>query len=158
MNNPALAGIIDKFAIHDLLIRYATALDTRDWSLLRTCFLDDIVATYETIGEQHGYVEVERLCRRVLEPLAGSHHMITNITADIDGDTACTTCYLQSTHIRAEPGGDNWVVAGFYSDVVVRTDEGWRIARRSLRRIWTQGRLPATSPADQQVHADEAVG
>ena len=35
-SSPAQTAPIDR-----LLIRYATAIDTKDWTLLRTCFTDD---------------------------------------------------------------------------------------------------------------------
>ena len=35
--------IADQLAIHDVLFRYARALDDRDWQLLRTCFTEDAV-------------------------------------------------------------------------------------------------------------------
>lgn len=138
----ALTALLDRSAVEEVLIRYATALDTKDWGLLRTCFLDGVVGVYETLGEVRGYDALERMCRQVLEPLAGTQHQLTNVVVTVEGATATATCYLQSTHVRAEPGGDNWVIAGTYSDQLVRTYAGWRIARRSLRRVWTSGRLP----------------
>ena len=138
----AASALTDRLAVQDVLIRYATALDTRDWQLLRTCFVPDVVGVYETLGEVRGYEALERMCRGVLEPLAATQHQITNPVITINEDEASSTCYLQSTHVRDEPGGDNWVVAGTYTDSWVRTDAGWRIVRRSLRRIWTSGRLP----------------
>jgi hypothetical protein len=34
-------------------------------------------------------------------------------------------------------GGDNYIVAGTYSDRHVRTPDGWRIAHRRLDVSWT---------------------
>ncbi|MGI5242255.1 nuclear transport factor 2 family protein [Dactylosporangium sp. CA-139066] len=136
-----LALLVDRMAVQDVLVRYATALDSRDWQLLRTCFTPDAVGVYETLGEQHGYERIEALCRGALEPLAATQHIITNIVVELAGDRARTSCYLQSMHVRERPDGDNFIVAGQYRDELVRTADGWRIARRNLRRIWTQGRL-----------------
>jgi hypothetical protein len=41
------------------------------------------------------------------------------------------TTYLHATHERS-PGGDIHIVVGTYMDDVVRTDIGWRIAKRTL--------------------------
>ena len=40
----------DREQITDLLIRYATALDTRDWHLFDSCFTEDAIADYGTLG------------------------------------------------------------------------------------------------------------
>jgi len=148
----SIARIIDEHAVQAVLHRYATALDTRDWAKLRSCFAADVVATYDSIGEQRGYEAVERLCRRVLEPLAATQHIVSNVEVSIDGDRAAARCNLQSTHVRTTPSGDNFVVAGVYTDELIRTPDGWRIARRSLRRVWTTGRLHDPAAASRAEH------
>ncbi len=40
--------------IADVLVRYATGIDRRDWTLFRSCFTDDCVADYGDIGVWHG--------------------------------------------------------------------------------------------------------
>jgi len=36
-----LQFLLDRVAISDVQLRYATSVDTRDWPLLRTCFTDE---------------------------------------------------------------------------------------------------------------------
>ena len=38
--------IADRLAISDVIIRYATALDTRDWRLLRSILTDRVAIDY----------------------------------------------------------------------------------------------------------------
>jgi hypothetical protein len=45
-----MVSIEDRTAIVDVVYRYATAIDERDWSLLRTCWADDAVTDYGDIG------------------------------------------------------------------------------------------------------------
>ena len=40
----------DERSINALLIAYATAIDTRDWALFRSCFTADCKADYSTPG------------------------------------------------------------------------------------------------------------
>ncbi len=40
----------DEQEIAKLLLRYATAIDGRDWPLLRSCFTDDLQADYGDFG------------------------------------------------------------------------------------------------------------
>ena len=46
----AFQNLIDRSEIDDLLIRYATAVDTKDWDLWETCFTDDAFVDYESAG------------------------------------------------------------------------------------------------------------
>jgi len=38
----------DHELITDVLVRYATGIDTKDWTLFRTCFTNDVSADYGT--------------------------------------------------------------------------------------------------------------
>lgn len=138
--DPLVQVLLDERDITRLCHRYATALDSRDWSLLRTCFLESAVAVYEGIGECAGYDAIEALCRSALEPLTRTQHLIGNVDVVVDGQEASCQCYLQAQHVKeGTAGGDLFVLAGRYTDAVVRTDDGWRIARRTLTTWWTDG-------------------
>jgi len=132
--------IRDRLAIQDLLVRYGTSLDDRDWARLATCFLPDAVADYGGLGEHEGYEKIESICRNALEPLDGSQHYITNFEIEIDGDRAKSRCYLMAQHIKkSAPSGPHFILSGVYRDELVRTGDGWRIARRELTTTWTEG-------------------
>jgi 3-phenylpropionate/cinnamic acid dioxygenase small subunit len=132
--------LTDREEIFDLAVRYATALDSRDWQLPRTCFLPDVVVLYEGVGEVEGYEGVEDICRRALEPLDASQHILSNFVIDLRGDEADFSCYLHAQHVKqAVEGEPLFVVAGQYTDLHRRTDEGWKIARRRLATWWTSG-------------------
>ena len=138
--DPLVQVLLDERDITRLCHRYATALDGRDWELLRTCFLADVVADYGGTGRCEGYQAVQDLCRRALSPLTRSQHLIGNVVVTVDGDRATSTCYLQAQHVRTgTPGGDNYIIAGAYADDLVRTGDGWRIAARRLETWWTDG-------------------
>jgi ketosteroid isomerase-like protein len=132
--------LLDERDITQLCYRYGTALDSRDWPLLRSCFTDDAVTVYEGLGEFAGQSAIEAACRTTLEPLDRSHHLIGNVSVRVDGDTASAQCYLQAQHLRnGAPGGDLYLIAGRYSDRLVRTAAGWRFAHRQLEFWWTDG-------------------
>jgi len=132
--------LLDERDIIKVCHRYATALDTKDWQLLRSCFLPDAVAAYEGIGECPGYDAIEALCQSALGPLTRTQHLVGNVDVVVAGDTATAQCYLQAQHVReGVEGGDLFVIAGRYSDELARTHDGWRIARRTLATWWTDG-------------------
>ncbi len=137
---PTQQTLLDERAIEALCIRYATALDTRDWALLATCFTPDAVAEYEGLPSSEGYDAIEKLCRDTLTPLARSQHLLTNIHPEVAGDTATVSSYLQAQHVRPDAeGGPNFIIAGRYRDQLVRTADGWRLERRHLEIWWTEG-------------------
>ena len=131
----------DREAIIDLTHRYATALDTRDWALLETCFLPDGAADYgELAGLLEGVAAIASACRAVLDPLDASRHLITNHVVELDGDTARCHSYFMAQHIRRGcEGGENFTVGGDYHDDLVRVPEGWRIRKRVLEMAWREG-------------------
>jgi len=135
----ALERLLDRQAIEDVLVGYATALDTRDWAALEAVYLPDAVAIYD--GERFdGLPAIVDICRRSLEPLTSSQHLLGNFAVEVDGDAARSACYLQAMHYRAGIRGlSTWVMAGTYRDRFVRTADGWRIAERDLEIAWTDG-------------------
>jgi ketosteroid isomerase-like protein len=138
--DPVVQQLLDERDITQLCYRYGTALDTRNWSLLRTCFTDDAVTAYEGLGEFEGYPAIEKVCQAAVGPLDRSHHLIGNVSVEVDGDTATAQCYLHAQHVKTgTSGGDLHVIAGRYTDRLVRTDGGWRFVHRSLETWWTDG-------------------
>ena len=136
----ALQRLLDEHEITRLCYRYGAALDDRDWAALRTCFTDDAVTEYAGLGQFEGYAAIQGVCRTALGPLDRSQHLIGNVTAEVDGDTATARCYLHAQHVRTgTPGGDLYMLAGRYTDRLVRSPEGWRFVHRRLETWWTDG-------------------
>jgi len=134
------AAVQDKQDIAEVCYRYGFAVDNRDWALLSTCFTPDADAFYEGLPPCHGYQSIEDTCSAALSPLNGSQHLIGNVVATVDGDTAECTCYLQAQHVKkGAEGGDLFIFAGRYRDKLVRTAGGWRIAERHLDAMWVDG-------------------
>jgi ketosteroid isomerase-like protein len=143
-----MASDADRQAIVDVCTTYALALDTRDWDRLRTCFTDDAVANYAERSATDGYDAIETTCRAALEPLTCSQHLLGNHLVVVNGDEAESTCYFQAQHVKEGlDGGSLYTVAGRYNDRFVRTNNGWRIASRTLTVMWTSGNEAILSPA-----------
>jgi hypothetical protein len=135
----ALRSLTDRLAVYDLVVRYATALDTRDWAMLSSCFVPDAVAEYPN-GTFTGYPAIEANCRRALLPLDASQHIVTNHWVEFADGAARSRCYLHAQHVRYDaPGGEVLTLGASYEDDVINTDDGWRIRRRRLHSSWVQG-------------------
>jgi hypothetical protein len=134
-----LQRLIDRQEIADLCVRYTFALDTKDWALLESCFTD-VPAFVHPGGRLEGIEAILARTRGALESLDASQHLLGNVVADVDGDTARATSYFQAQHVRAGiPGGDTYIIAGSYTDTLTRTPDGWKIAERVQVYLWRDG-------------------
>ena len=103
----------DVQSIVDVCVRYAYALDNHDWDQLRGCFTPEVTSQYHGVGTLTGYDAIEALCRRALEGLTASQHLLGNHLVHVDGDSARATCYFQAQHVQdGLDGGPNFTVAG----------------------------------------------
>jgi 3-phenylpropionate/cinnamic acid dioxygenase small subunit len=126
----------DRGAIADVIVRYATAIDRRDWALFRTCFTEDCGSDYGSIG---GWSNVDDLTAFMTKAHAGMGHTLhrmTNIVASVDGDTATGRAYV---HVVLQLDRQNpstvYETFGFYDDTFVRAPDGWRIAQRNFTTV-----------------------
>src|SRR5690349_3273348 len=84
----------DHHQISDLLIRYATGIDRRDWPLLRTVFTTDCVLDYGEIGNWHGVDAVTEFMEQAHAMAGQTLHRITNVVVAVDGDRATARSYV----------------------------------------------------------------
>jgi len=132
--------------VADLLVRYATGIDRRDWELLRSCFTDDCEADYGSIGVWRRGDEITTWMRDTHEPLGHTLHRITNVTVTRNGAGAMSRSYVDA--LVMFPGNKSGTrSAGYYDDELVATDHGWKIARRRFTLVLLQ-LVPADSVLD----------
>ena len=57
--------LADRAEIHDVIVRYGWAIDTKDWALLDTCFTDDAEVDYSSNpgGKQGPYKQIRVVAR-----------------------------------------------------------------------------------------------
>ncbi len=125
--------------VAEVIVRYATGIDRRDWELFRTCFTPDVDADYGDIGHWHGVDEITEFMTTVHEPCGHTMHRITNVAVTpVDDDRASARSYVEALVLVGD--NRNGVRAtGFYDDDLVRTDDGWRIARRRFTQVLIEG-------------------
>ena len=73
-----------------------------------------------------------------------TQHCNSNVTIKVNGDEATAVVYLKARHIPIDdPEGKRlWDVGGYYTDRLVRTAEGWKIADLKFTQTWTEGQAP----------------
>jgi len=124
----------DRQDISDVLLRYATGIDRRDWPLFRTVFTDDCQLDYGEVGTWKGGDEITEFMEQAHAPAGHTMHRLTNQVISVDGDTAQSRTYVDALIMVGE-GNSGVNAAGFYDDDLVRTDDGWRVARREFIQV-----------------------
>jgi hypothetical protein len=131
------AHLSDTLKIHRLLAAYARAVDTKDWELYRSLFTADAEIDYSSahpgmIGTRD---EVADRLATSLEPVPMMMHYITNIEADIEGDTAQVRAMFYNP--LQVPGFDQIsCCGGYYHHTMVRTAQGWRSSKLREESLW----------------------
>jgi len=141
--------IADRIEIDDLITRYATAVDTKDWDLYRTVFTDDAVIDYTSAGGIRGSLgEVVEWLSHALKLFPMTQHLITNRHVVLEGDTATGRSYYYNPLGRPDGTGGMQLLffGGYYNDRFRRTADGWRIAERVEETAWVEGSLPGAPP------------
>jgi 3-phenylpropionate/cinnamic acid dioxygenase small subunit len=127
-----LTRVDDRTAVIDTVNRYAAALDSRDWALLDEVFTPDAVGDFGR-GPLIGREALRDLLRRVLGGSGPSQHLLANHRVELGGDTARCVCQVRAFSAGAgQAAGRSYELFGEYRDQLVRTPEGWRIARREM--------------------------
>jgi SnoaL-like domain len=138
--------LLDRAAISEVQLRYATGVDTRDWPWFRSCFTDEIeTESSSDVGSPPQRIKaddwVERV-RRTINGMEATQHMITNQVITLNGDEATCVAYVQARHhLPNETGGSDQVMYGYYTNRFVRTAAGWKIHARKLTVLWNEGNM-----------------
>jgi len=85
----------DRVEIDDLLTRYASAIDTREWDLLDSVFTADADLDYRSAGGISGtYPEIKAWLAKVLPMFTWTQHLVLNRVVELDptGDSGRSRC------------------------------------------------------------------
>ena len=135
----SLQEISDRLEIEDLIYRYAEAIDQQDFDSLDSVFTPDAVIDYTAMGGEKGnYPQIKLFLQQSLPALVDYYHMVGNIRLRLDGDRARgrVMCFNPMGVPMPEAGAQMMFLGLFYLDQYVRTEAGWRIARRVEERSW----------------------
>jgi hypothetical protein len=126
--------LVDIEAIKQLKYRYLRTLDLRLWDEFAECFIPDATGAY---GGRN-FADRDSLVAYMRENMTDgliSMHQAHHPEIEVDGDRATGTWYLHDKIMVPE---FDYLLEGaaFYSDVYVRTPDGWRIASTGYRRTF----------------------
>ncbi|MAG31110.1 MAG: hypothetical protein CL908_09500 [Deltaproteobacteria bacterium] len=144
----SLQHLLDRAAIRDVMMRYAQAVDRRDWVLLETVFVPEVT------GEFAGAPRANR--DELIEFIAGveffevSEHFMGHPWIEIDGDRAAMFTPSMLVHRGRNPDGSviRYDTAEMpYREGLERRADQWQIVRRDepvpefvtgVRGLWSE--------------------
>ena len=135
----------DIIAIQQLLAAYAFAIDAKDYDALDAVFVPGATVDYRAAGGAAGtWPTMKAWLKGALAPFRLTQHLIGLPLIRIDGDRASARTMLFNPMRTLQPNGDQLFFVGCtYVDDLVRTPEGWRIAKRVETDFWAKD-----APAD----------
>lgn len=148
-----LQYLLDRTAIHEVLVRYYQGLDRGLPDQVRSCFTDDIKAFYDgrepVIGIDAMMNSLNTFTRLASGELKATTHFMGNLNVHfIKGDVAETETYAIAYLVRPAKPADQIVIRSLrYLDRLRRVnssdDGGWRISERCHTLDWS-----CEAPAD----------
>jgi hypothetical protein len=144
--------LVDEAAIRQLSVNYALATDAigrgeieHGREVYRRTFTRDAHIRAGVAPVHVGPDAWVTFVHSVLSKYTVTQHLIGTLDVVLDQSdggppsSATMTTYLHASHVLM-PGGIITVVLGTYFDDVIRTPDGWRIARRTLITVSSETR------------------
>lgn len=131
--------LADRIAIMDVMVKYGTAVDSREMDRYRSCFTDDLTVVGYGAENMEGADTYLAYVIEALKAFPGTQHLMGNQVADIDGDSARVNTEVQATHfLKDDPDAIMTLWATYVDDMVRGEDGQWRIQRHELVRKGVQ--------------------
>jgi len=123
--------VADRAAITDLFVRYCTALRTKDVDLFDDVFAPDGVIDYSRLGgSRTGVAETKAWLAALLGGVEQFYLFVGNSEFEPAADRRSVRVTTTWQGLFVPRDGQPLQDYGYYEDLVVRRDEGWRIAER----------------------------
>jgi ketosteroid isomerase-like protein len=132
----------DRALIGELLLRFARALDERDWEGYAALYADDGVLQLPW-GPPRPREGLAQDTEANLGRFHATQHISSNHQIAVEGDEATSRSYLQAVHVSDPEATDgHWTLGGWYDCSYRRTPDGWRFTRVAITPVWQTGRPP----------------
>jgi ketosteroid isomerase-like protein len=138
----AVQELLERRAVEDVLYRYASTIDQKDYAGLRATFVDDAVAQYGEAPEMHGADTIVNWIQEMCVVENFQHHLINvyHVDLDLDAGEARSLTYHTSHQIRHDDPDTVHLIVGRYRDVLRREGNDWKIADKRMEVGWVEDR------------------
>ncbi|MGE3693004.1 MAG: nuclear transport factor 2 family protein [Novosphingobium sp.] len=146
----------DIAAIVNTVNLYPVAVDAQQWVLFDKVFTKDAETDFGGAAVFSGLATIKQVFEAIHAPFSATQHATRGHHVVVSGDSATCLSNVHALFIRdvGGEGGNMFESSGWYDDRLVRTVQGWRIARRVCRTIWSGGN-PAVLQTTPDVHVEE---
>ena len=136
---------MDRFKIIETMNKYAIGIDTKDYSLFRSIFLDDVKVKviFDPNWREEGEVifnskeDWVAYVKESIDQYRATQHMLGNPMISFDGEIAVVRTDLQATHYYIDNPEVKTVLWGFYETHMVK-DQNWKIIKHILASIGSE--------------------
>ena len=151
----ALAALVAKQEITEVLFRYCRGCDRADEAALRACFHPGSIHSHGGFkGLSADFVE---RAMQIVRPLKSCTHMLTNVMIELSGDRAVSECHFLAHQRRGKTDGsgeEDMFLKGRYLDRFEKRGGAWKIVSRTglhdfERVVEPADRTLAAAPAEQ---------
>ena len=140
MTEADLQELVDFHKVSQVLYRYASLVDRKDWATLRTLFVDDATARYGDYPELESADAIVSFIARASQDRPWLHHLLSVYHVDVVGDEATALTYHTSHQIEAGDHDVVGVIVARYEDRLRRVHGAWKIARKEMHIGWREKR------------------
>jgi len=132
--------LLDRVALHDLVMRYCRGCDRRDFALVRSLYHDDAIDGHGAMFKGGPDAFVAWLAE-VTAHWSLTRHVVGNSLFVIDGDHAEGEHYVEAWHRTHGPQPQLFIALGRYLDKYERRGGVWKFSYRSL--VFDHGHIVA---------------
>jgi hypothetical protein len=138
-----LQRLLDRAAIHDLLVRYFQGIDAANPEQVRSCFTDDVRAGYDGRTSVDGIDALMGSFRAFRNRASGQWKATTHFFGNLSfrllrDDSAETECYAFACLVTPGAASDRLTIRSLrYLDRLRKTTDGWRISDRVQTLDWS---------------------
>lgn len=133
-NTQAGLTVEDRFAIQDLIARFAHCSDYRDYEGLAKLYVLDVVTEMDGIPMSYKGIEEQIKHAKISDEQTGGknrHYNFNLYIEEVDGKVFANYFFVNA-NAGGKPLTAQIVTSGRMRDTVVRTSDGWRIAHRKV--------------------------
>jgi hypothetical protein len=138
-----LAGVADRLAVADVVVRWFELVDAKAWDRMHEVFTDDTTARWTPEVLVQGRDRIVEATRHMIgsDEIVTFHH-VAAMTPVVDGDAAEVDARVRAMHHGVGPReGAFYESLGIQPTRLVRTPEGWRISHHEWQAVVKLGSM-----------------
>lgn len=133
----ALRQLLERQAIEEVLLRYASTIDRKDFTTLRMLFCDDIRGQYGDVVVEGGDALLRWIDDMTVDK-SWQHHLLSVYHIDLVGDDEAEALTYHTSHQTARDTPDRCTrIIARYTDKLRKVDGTWKIADKVMEVGWT---------------------